>query len=284
MYSIGEFSKICNIPIKTLRYYNDIDLLLPSYIDPQTNYRYYDYDKIQAVKTIMLLKSCQFSLSSIKQLIETADQVNWEIVLEQKMNELEDQKRQISKQLKQLSELKIKMEEENLLVSGSFLSDCYVEQRDEMIVYTLRKKINIKFIDNLVKSLFERVYAFHLKINGKLMAVFHEINLVQEEVDIELLIPIKESSEIEGCRTLKGGLYACITVKGPYSELEMGYKVLENWIKEQNMTQLEKGIEIYEKGLISPSFSIRNIKPDLNRHPAEFITKICILIDENMII
>ncbi len=50
MYSIGKFSKICNIPVKTLRYYSDIGLLKPSYIDPVTNYRYYDYDKIQLMQ------------------------------------------------------------------------------------------------------------------------------------------------------------------------------------------------------------------------------------------
>ncbi len=50
MYSIGKFSEICNIPVKTLRYYSDIGLLKPSYIDPVTNYRYYDYDKIQTMK------------------------------------------------------------------------------------------------------------------------------------------------------------------------------------------------------------------------------------------
>lgn len=52
MYSIGKFSEICNIPVKTLRYYSDIGLLKPSYIDPVTNYRYYDYDKIQTLKKL----------------------------------------------------------------------------------------------------------------------------------------------------------------------------------------------------------------------------------------
>ncbi|WP_157843277.1 MerR family transcriptional regulator, partial [Bacillus sp. FJAT-42315] len=59
MYSIGKFSEICNIPVKTLRYYSDIGLLKPSYIDPVTNYRYYDYEKIQIMKKITLLKNCQ---------------------------------------------------------------------------------------------------------------------------------------------------------------------------------------------------------------------------------
>lgn len=38
-YQIGEVSKICNIPIKTLRYYDEIGLLIPRKIDPDSNYR-----------------------------------------------------------------------------------------------------------------------------------------------------------------------------------------------------------------------------------------------------
>ena len=74
MYSIGRFSKICNVPIKTLRYYDDIGLLKPSYIDSETNYRYYDYDKIDTIKLILLLKSLHVPLADIKQIIESAVQ------------------------------------------------------------------------------------------------------------------------------------------------------------------------------------------------------------------
>lgn len=92
MYSIGKFSEICNIPVKTLRYYSEIGLLKPSYIDSVTNYRYYDYDKIQNMKKIMLLKSCQFSLATIKEFIESSDQIQWKRILEHKIDELVDQK------------------------------------------------------------------------------------------------------------------------------------------------------------------------------------------------
>ncbi|MGM0939913.1 MAG: MerR family transcriptional regulator [Bacillota bacterium] len=51
-----RFSKMCNVSVKILRYYDEIDLLKPSYIDVVTNYRYYDYDKIEAIKIILFLK------------------------------------------------------------------------------------------------------------------------------------------------------------------------------------------------------------------------------------
>ena len=38
-YQIGEISKLCNIPIKTLRYYNEIGLLIPEKTDSDSGYR-----------------------------------------------------------------------------------------------------------------------------------------------------------------------------------------------------------------------------------------------------
>ncbi len=42
MLSIGEFSKISHLTMKTLRYYDEIGLLKPAFIDPKNGYRYYD--------------------------------------------------------------------------------------------------------------------------------------------------------------------------------------------------------------------------------------------------
>ena len=40
-YSIGKVSALCNVPIKTLRYYDTIGLLVPDYRKDESNYRYY---------------------------------------------------------------------------------------------------------------------------------------------------------------------------------------------------------------------------------------------------
>ena len=41
MLRIGEFSKLTGVPIRTLRYYDEIDLFKPADIDLFTDYRYY---------------------------------------------------------------------------------------------------------------------------------------------------------------------------------------------------------------------------------------------------
>ena len=46
MYKIGEFSKIVDIPVRTLRYYDEFGILKPSDVDNFTGYRYYSDENI----------------------------------------------------------------------------------------------------------------------------------------------------------------------------------------------------------------------------------------------
>ena len=86
MYKIGEFSKIVDIPVRTLRYYAEYGVLVPSDIDSFTGYKYYSDDNVLEAKIIKLLKSLDFTLDEI---IECKDNISNE-VLERKKSEIKD--------------------------------------------------------------------------------------------------------------------------------------------------------------------------------------------------
>ena len=69
MYKIGELSKLCNISVKTLRYYDSVGLLIPDEIDKFTGYRYYSAAKLSELYRIIALKELGFSLDDIKKQI-----------------------------------------------------------------------------------------------------------------------------------------------------------------------------------------------------------------------
>ena len=66
LYKIGEFSKLVNVPVKTLRYYDEINLFKPQEIDLFSVYRYYSEKQIEDLKVILGLKEVGFSLEEIK--------------------------------------------------------------------------------------------------------------------------------------------------------------------------------------------------------------------------
>lgn len=71
MIRIGDFSKLSRTSIKTLRFYDEMDLLKPIAVDPLTGYRYYEYAQLSRLYRILALKDLGFSLEEIGRLLES---------------------------------------------------------------------------------------------------------------------------------------------------------------------------------------------------------------------
>ena len=69
-FKIGEFSKLSQVTVKTLRYYEEVGLLAPVEVDEWTGYRYYDISQLRRMNRIVYLKQLGFSLEEIGELFE----------------------------------------------------------------------------------------------------------------------------------------------------------------------------------------------------------------------
>src|SRR5260221_10951886 len=65
MIKIGEFSKLVQVPVATLRYYDQVGLLKPIEVDRFTGYRYYSASQLPRLHRILALKGLGFSLEQI---------------------------------------------------------------------------------------------------------------------------------------------------------------------------------------------------------------------------
>ncbi|HHX66696.1 MAG: MerR family transcriptional regulator [Miniphocaeibacter sp.] len=65
-YTIGEIAKICNINIRTLHYYDSIDLVKPVKIVENSNYRLYSKGQIPVINSIKRLREMGLSLKDVK--------------------------------------------------------------------------------------------------------------------------------------------------------------------------------------------------------------------------
>lgn len=65
LFTIGEVSRLFNLNVKTLRYYDDINLFKPIFIDTNNNYRYYSTEQFEQLNTIMYLRALGMSLNTI---------------------------------------------------------------------------------------------------------------------------------------------------------------------------------------------------------------------------
>jgi DNA-binding transcriptional MerR regulator len=71
LYTIGETAALLGVTISTLRYYEKIRLLLPSYIDRETNYRYYTFNQFHIIDRIKYLQRFGLPLNDIHEIIHS---------------------------------------------------------------------------------------------------------------------------------------------------------------------------------------------------------------------
>ena len=69
MFSIGEFARMGTVSVRTLRHYDEIGLLRPAHVDPETGYRSYSADQLGQLNRIIALKDLGFSLTQTGKLL-----------------------------------------------------------------------------------------------------------------------------------------------------------------------------------------------------------------------
>lgn len=150
MLKIGDFSKISGISIKTLRYYDEIDLFKPSYSDRFTGYRYYMEEQLVDIKIISELKKINLSLEMIKEYIKTK---NIEILNKKKeefIMKIDEITNFVNKKYKEYT-IKEGGYDDYVLINGIKNSACptALEIRDGNAKYYIVND-NDKFIDDFV--------------------------------------------------------------------------------------------------------------------------------------
>ncbi|MEO1289298.1 MAG: helix-turn-helix domain-containing protein, partial [Chloroflexota bacterium] len=70
MLKIGEFSRLTQVPAKTLRYYDEIGLFKPAQVDKFTGYRYYTIAQLPRLYRIMALKALDLTLEQIQHMLD----------------------------------------------------------------------------------------------------------------------------------------------------------------------------------------------------------------------
>lgn len=99
--SIGKVSKLKNVSIKSLRYYDEIGVLKPAYINPGTNYRYYTEDQLFLLDAIILCLELGIPLKDLSNYVKN-DKINLQDLLFDGKNMAEQKIKKIRGCLSQL--------------------------------------------------------------------------------------------------------------------------------------------------------------------------------------
>ena len=71
--SIGDFSVITHLSVKTLRYYHQVGLLEPAEVDPHTGYRRYQVEQIPTAQIIQRFRDLDMPIDEVKAVLAAPD-------------------------------------------------------------------------------------------------------------------------------------------------------------------------------------------------------------------
>lgn len=134
--SIGKISKLSNISIRTLRYYDQINLFKPEYINKENNYRYYSIQQLFYLEIIKYLRKLNVPINDIKNAMSLSpEHLNFF---------LEGQEREIKRQINELNHIKKLLE--NQRTGLSFQNELLDKADGEVYQRTIEKRTVVKQI------------------------------------------------------------------------------------------------------------------------------------------
>ena len=99
---IGEFSRLMQVTVKTLRHYEQKELLIPDEVDEWTGYRYYSTEQMLKLNSIRQLQKLGFTLEEIRELYDNESHAP---SMEQLSKKIEDTERQLKQLIARRSQL-----------------------------------------------------------------------------------------------------------------------------------------------------------------------------------
>ncbi|MGL5050562.1 MAG: MerR family transcriptional regulator, partial [Fusobacteriaceae bacterium] len=256
LYLIGEISKITGLSNKTLRYYDENNILKPDYVDPNNGYRYYSEYQILKLQNIITLKNNGFSLEEIKKKFDkrNSKEINsFFHVYKQKIEDIEIQIEALKASKKRL---------QNLLDEFSYL------EVDKIILKCLPKKFlyNLDIITNknLNNSIFDIYKIIEASVEcgsaylGKKIEFTHSDKYTTKKISEFLLF--KTENFLKNVEKIEKNEY--ITIKYRYGNRESALKKILDYI---SLNKISVESFIYEVEIIN-SF--------LSKNKNEYITEI----------
>ena len=243
-YSIGKASSICDVPIKTLRYYDQIGLLVPQYRKADSGYRYYEHTQLLTLHIIRKLRLLGISLKDIQQIISNCDCAAMERSVVSRMNQISQNIQEMQEQLSIGEKLLQRLKTGNIFLQIKENQDqndlIQIEKIPVSNVISTRKiKLNYQNSDVSIdrwSELIELAKRYHLKTMGSIILTYHNEPLEQfynKDCDLESCIQVAELKNGPEFKQFGGFLAATAIHIGKNEDIIQTHVKAIKWLKQQ---------------------------------------------------
>ena len=250
-FKIGEFSRMMQVTVKTLRHYEKKGLLLPYEVDEWTGYRYYTICQMQKLNAIRQLQRLGFTLEEIKELCEEDSHVPSVEQLTEKINKTEELLKQLMERRDQLKEWLESSKKHNDMERYS------IESLPEVIVASHREVISD--YGALGMLCYEKIgpemqrLGCQCPMPGYCFTIEHSEEYSPDSIDIEYceqVVEMGQNSHIIQFKCLPAVEKAlCVKHMGPYERFYETFAEVFQYIEENGYRIIDHPRTCYVDGI-----------------------------------
>ena len=248
MFKIGDFSKLSQVSVKTLRYYDEIGLLRPSEIDRFTGYRYYTASQLSRLNRILLLKDLGLSLDQIGRLLESdLPPAQLRGMLKLRQAEIERSIEEEEARLARVAALLTHIEQENVNMSQY---DVVIKKVAPVRIASIRDVVaNYGAQGELWGELGAYLAQHNVKPVAPCLTIDHNEGYKERDVDLEVCevidAPLAANSRVHVYDLPAVEQMACTVHHGPFPQLSQGYQALMQWAEANGYRFIGPSREVY---------------------------------------
>jgi DNA-binding transcriptional MerR regulator/effector-binding domain-containing protein len=241
---IGEFARLGQVTVQTLRYYADLGLLRPGEVDPFTGYRYYLLDQLPVLHRILALKDLGLPLDQIKRMLHdniTPEEMRRILALKQ-----DEIRTQVQNSLDQLERINIRLQMlEHQGRSADY--EINIKHVDAFPVASVTGEVpDYRDVTPLWMQLGERIQNESLDVRPPYLTLCHGTEpMIKLEVCSPLAgtLPTSPAGLVRILPEVKTMVFT--THRGSYNGLIDGFTALWQWISDHGFKITSPDREIY---------------------------------------
>lgn len=247
MFKIGDFSRLSRVSVRALRLYDQMGLLRPMHVDPDTGYRYYSAEQLSCLNQIVAFKDLGFSLEQIAELLNDhipPAQIRGMLRLKQA-----EVQQAIEAEQARLTRIEARLQQ---IEQGDFSSayTVVVKQVEAQPVAAIRNQLPLcTQVQQLHTELADYLRSEQAEIAGYAQTLWHDAEFKLEQVDAEAIAPISQLLSARGnIRTYtlpQVEQMACVIHQGSFHTVVQAFNALLQWIDANHYQIAGANREIY---------------------------------------
>lgn len=231
MYRIGQFSLLCKVTVKALRFYEAEGLIEPCRVDSYTGYRYYDSSQLPRVHRILALKQCGLTVAEIRSVLDGVEPAG---LFAERKRRLEEEALALRSRIEAIERYL-----ESSAPGAGPRYEVVVKGLPGALVYAKRMKVPdydsyFKLIPAIGREVTEANPGLRCAEPPYCFIEYHDGEYRERDIDVEFCEAVTaRGAEPPGIRfksLAPVAEAACVMHRGPYAGLREAYAALFGWI------------------------------------------------------